>query len=44
VIARVEWTKGEGNPRFIVTSLRRRQGKAKYLYEKVYCARGNMVG
>jgi DDE family transposase len=42
VIARVEWTKGEGNPRFIVTSLRRRQGKAKYLYEKVYCARGNM--
>ena len=42
VIARVEWTKGEANPRFIVTSLTRRQCKAKYLYEKVYCARGEM--
>jgi hypothetical protein len=42
VVARVEWTKGEANPRFIVTSLRRHQCKAKYLYEKVYCARGNM--
>jgi hypothetical protein len=42
VVARVEWTKGEANPRFVVTSLRRDQCKAKYLYEKVYCPRGNM--
>ena len=42
VVARVEWTKGEANPRFVVTSFRRDQCKAKYLYEKVYCPRGNM--
>ena len=42
MVAKAEWTKGEANPRFIVTSLRRDQGKAKYLYEKVYCARGDM--
>src|SRR5215468_4734359 len=42
VVAKAECTKGEANPRFIVTSLRRHQGKAKYLYEKVYCARGEM--
>jgi hypothetical protein len=42
VVAKAEWTKGEANPRFIVTSLRRDQGKAKYLYEKVYCERGDM--
>jgi hypothetical protein len=42
VIAKSEWTKGEANPRFIVTSLRRDECKAKYLYEKVYCARGEM--
>jgi hypothetical protein len=37
-----EWSKGEANPRLVVTSLRRDQCKAKYLYEKVYCARGEM--
>jgi hypothetical protein len=42
VVARIEWTKGEANPRFIVTSFRRYQCKSRYLYEKVYCARGNM--
>jgi hypothetical protein len=42
VVAKVEWTKGEANPRFVVTSLTRKQAKAKYLYEKVYCARGEM--
>jgi hypothetical protein len=30
VVAKAEWTKGEANPRFIVTSLRRDQGKAKW--------------
>jgi hypothetical protein len=42
VVAKAEWTNGEANPRFVVTSLTRRQCKAKHLYEKVYCARGDM--
>jgi hypothetical protein len=42
IVAKAEWTKGEANPRFVVTSLRRDQCNAKYLYEKVYCARGEM--
>ena len=42
VVAKAEWTNGEANPRFVVTSLRGDEGKAKYLYEKVYCARGDM--
>jgi hypothetical protein len=42
VVAKAEWTKGEANPRFVVTSLRRDACKAKYLYEKLYCARGDM--
>jgi hypothetical protein len=42
VVAKAEWANGEANPRFVVTSLTRRQCKAKDLYEKVYCARGDM--
>ena len=42
VVAKAEWTKGEANPRFVVTSLRRDECKARYLYEKIYCARGEM--
>jgi hypothetical protein len=42
VIAKAEWTRGEANPRFIVTSLSRAEGDARHLYEKVYCARGEM--
>ena len=42
VIAKAEYTKGEANPRFVVTSLKRAECKPKYLYEKVYCARGEM--
>ena len=42
VIAKAEWTNGEANPRFIVTSLRKSEGKARWLYERVYCARGEM--
>jgi Transposase DDE domain group 1 len=42
VVAKVEWSNGEANPRFVVTSLTRRQCKAKDLYEKVYSARGDM--
>ena len=42
VVAKAEWTQGEANPRFVVTSLARDECKAKYLYEKIYCARGDM--
>jgi len=39
VIAKAEWTKGEANPRFIVTSL---ASDGRQLYEEIYCARGEM--
>jgi hypothetical protein len=42
VVAKAEWTNGEANPRYVVTSLKRSQCKARYLYQKVYCARGDM--
>jgi len=42
VIAKAEWTKGEANPRFVVTSLKRSAAGARQLYEDVYCARGDM--
>jgi DDE family transposase len=42
VVAKAEWTKSEANPRFVVTSLKRAECRPKYLYEKVYCARGDM--
>ena len=40
VIAKAEWTKGEENPRFIVTTLT--TGDGRHLYEEIYCARGEM--
>ena len=42
VIGKAEWTKGEANPRFIVTSLKAAETNGRFLYEKVYCARGDM--
>src|ERR1700678_2758029 len=42
VIGKAEWTKGEANPRFIVTSLSQAETNARFLYQKVYCARGEM--
>jgi DDE family transposase len=42
VVAKAEWTGGEANPRFVVTSLRRQETPARTLYEDVYCARGEM--
>ena len=42
VIGKAEWTQGEANPRFIVTSLARRMVDARRLYEDIYCARGEM--
>jgi hypothetical protein len=42
VVAKAEWTGGEANPRFVVTSLAREEHQARHLYEKLYCARGEM--
>jgi DDE family transposase len=42
VIGKAEWTRGEPNPRFVVTSLKPRECNARVLYERVYCARGGM--
>ena len=42
VIGKAECTRGEPNPRFIVTSLKPKAAAAQHLYEKVYCARGEM--
>ena len=42
VVAKAEWTEGAANPRFVVTSLSRDEHEAQHLYEKVYCARGDM--
>ena len=42
VVAKAEHTRGGDNPRFVVTSLRKAECKARYLYERIYCARGDM--
>lgn len=42
VIGKAEWTTGEANPRFIVTSLPPATIDARRLYEVIHCARGEM--
>jgi hypothetical protein len=42
IVGKAEVTGGEANPRFIVTSLKPAEIAARRLYEKVYCARGEM--
>jgi DDE family transposase len=42
VIAKAEHLEKGSNPRFVVTSLSSRQMGARYIYERTYCARGNM--
>jgi hypothetical protein len=42
VVAKAEYTPGKDNPRFVVTSLTRAEAGARHLYEKLYCARGEM--
>jgi hypothetical protein len=42
VVGKAEWTQGEANPRFVVTTLKRAQVPARQLYEDIYCARGDM--
>ena len=46
VVGKAEWMAGRGddggNPRFVVTSLKRDEVRARRLYERLYCARGEM--
>jgi hypothetical protein len=42
VVGKAEVTRGDTNPRFVVTSLTRTEVEARHLYEKIYCARGEM--
>lgn len=42
VIGKAEWTKGGANPRFIVTNIHAAHGPPRFLYEDVYCQRGEM--
>lgn len=42
VIGKAEHTNGEANPRFIVTNVHAVLGPARFLYENVYCQRGEM--
>jgi hypothetical protein len=42
VIGKAEHLPKGANPRFVVTSLKRKAVDAKTLYERVYCARGDM--
>jgi hypothetical protein len=42
VVAKAEVTQGDTNPRFVVTSLCPAEAEARHLYEKIYCARGDM--
>jgi hypothetical protein len=42
VAAKAEHIAGKENPRFVVTSLSKEEWPARELYEKLYCARGDM--
>lgn len=42
VVGKAEWLEKGPNPRFVVTSLSRDEYPAQKLYEKTYCARGDM--
>jgi hypothetical protein len=42
VVGKAEILKRGPNPRFVVTSLSRQQADAPTLYQKIYCARGEM--
>jgi hypothetical protein len=42
VVGKAEVTGGDANPRFVVTSLKPVEVAGQYLYENIYCARGDM--
>jgi hypothetical protein len=39
LVVLAEGTRGEANPRFVVTSLSRDKAGVRHLYETIYCAR-----
>src|SRR5690349_7576303 len=43
VIGKAEVTGGEANPRFVVTSLKPAEIGGQHLYERIYCARGELL-
>jgi hypothetical protein len=42
VVAKAEWLNKGRNPRFVATSLKKKETRAAILYEDVYCPRGEM--
>jgi hypothetical protein len=42
VIGKAEWTRGEANPRFLVTSFKADACRAQPLYERLYCEPGRL--
>jgi hypothetical protein len=42
VVGKAEYLPGKANPRFVVTNLTEGKARAKRLYERLYCARGDM--
>jgi len=42
VTGKAEYLPNKANPRFVVTNLSAREASAKRLYERLYCARGDM--
>ena len=42
VVGKAEWTQGKANPRFIVTNVDPAFGGAQFMYERIYCQRGEM--
>ena len=42
VVGKAEWLRDKANPRFVVTSLKSSEVTARKLYERLYCARGDM--
>jgi len=42
VVGKAEYTGDKANSRFVVTTLRKKDAAAATLYEKLYCARGDM--
>jgi hypothetical protein len=42
VIGKAEYLSKGGNPRFVVTSLLAKEFEKRYVYEELYCARGEM--
>ena len=42
VVGKAECLPGKENPRFVVTSLSRDEAPTRWLYEELYCARGDM--